>query len=263
MLSISDLLSFSISVVLTALYYCAVPLILARTAKISVKTYKRICIAYIAVVWFVMQFIYIYLGESAGSIYPAVIWGAIAYKIGAKTVEKRAKEKKKQQSIETWYTCPDCGSLVRTGAACDCGFKYRGEISEAKEVVETYVQPIYKSYDEQKAEKRRKKILMTLVLAVLFASSAAGWITAYSYSKKLDQKNEQYIFSEERAKNLEKQIDTLIKQRSKLQSQLYEANSSKSEGILKKYGVSKSKNDIVKSGSKKTFNIIEKPNVLD
>lgn len=56
--------------------------------------------------------------------------------------QRTAKEPKdathEEESVERWYTCPECGSLVKEGESCDCGAK-RKESEAARRAEEAII----------------------------------------------------------------------------------------------------------------------------
>lgn len=72
----------------------------------------------------------------------------------------------------------------------------------------------------------KDRVLIIAVIAVLFASSVAGWGAAYLYKKGLSEKTEQCISLEEKTERLENQIGDLAEQIDDLQKQVDEANAS-------------------------------------
>ena len=51
---------------------------------------------------------------------------------------KNLFRKKPRQPLDTWYTCPDCGQLVRAGTICDCKhIKAQRDLASAKADLET------------------------------------------------------------------------------------------------------------------------------
>lgn len=75
---------------------------------------------------------------------------------------------KQNTSLETWYTCPRCGSLVHTGCNCDCGFSPDSSNGlEVQEIVETYVQPL----PSDKSKNCRRKKLIFSCFFLLFVLS--------------------------------------------------------------------------------------------
>lgn len=80
---------------------------------------------------------------------------------------------KQKTSLETWYTCPRCGSLIHSGVNCDCGFSPDFDDDfDVQEIVETYIQPL--PSDKSKNHRRKKLIfscfLLLFVLSVFLSA---------------------------------------------------------------------------------------------
>lgn len=236
---------FLTQLLLTALFYGSVPmLVVLISRKIQAKAFKRICI-----IWcIVLALIFIVLNSyyetgSTNSYMPAVIWGWVFYKIGCAIIDKRIyasqlnaepiwKTKKKTKeskstpnssanTLETWYTCPNCGCLVRNGENCDCGFQYqtRTVIEPVQEIVERYVQPSYDSIPvnstspkprrhitKQEIFRARYDYWFRVVLVVLAAVGVLGWFRVYQLSEQaMDSSTER-----ENTKKVE-QLEELLK----------------------------------------------------
>lgn len=154
-----EYISVVLALLFTAGIYCIIPIAVAglRNASITRKKYRIICIVGEAVIAFAFQFWRSFTGASGGSFAPAILWGTIFYNVGISILHNRGllsesapTNPTKQPpvnpssnvpkvpvpdaassfvqldstgpTIETWYTCPYCGSLVATGEPCDCGY---------------------------------------------------------------------------------------------------------------------------------------------
>lgn len=143
----------------TAGVYCIIPLAVAVLCKTSIakKKYAIICVIGEAAIAVVFQLLRYGFEVSGSSFTPAVIWGVIFYNVGISVLRKRHRlsdstppkreiQAPAQQSdtsddpeqspeptaqpaapsvTDTWYTCPACGCLNRSGAPCDCGYDPR------------------------------------------------------------------------------------------------------------------------------------------
>lgn len=145
-----NVLEIVLGLLITCLFYSAIPICAAVFCHtpISQKYYRTICIISIVEVALLFSFITVYAGFSWKAS-PAIIWGYISYRIGVSILSKHgmltsepkedfnllknervqkekvkpAAEQVKQAQQETYYICPGCGTLVRTGEVCACGFR--------------------------------------------------------------------------------------------------------------------------------------------
>lgn len=140
-----DVLEIILGLLITCLFYSVIPICAAVFChtQISKKYYGTICIISIVEVALLFSFITVYAGFSWKAS-PAIIWGYVSYRIGVSILSKHGlltsepkkekvippAEQVKQAQQETYYICPGCGTLVRTGEVCACGFRSEAQTSE-------------------------------------------------------------------------------------------------------------------------------------
>lgn len=224
---------------LTALLYCSVPLLSVLFFKsLSKKAYKLICILWPAVVFLAIQWLYTSNNLGPANMPAAFIWGFLSYKVGVRFIRKtpssrsktsKAVPSKTPPDLETWYTCPCCGSLVHTGVKCDCGFSFDSSSSpEVQEIVETYIQPIYPSYGSEVDVPRKSRVSSVLVVLLVLSiiSSVVGWTMLLSFQSsysdleaKYDELSTSYSklkynasWYQSRTTALERKVDSLLEQ---------------------------------------------------
>lgn len=235
-----------IAVIMTAFLYGIVPmLVVTFSHEIQKRRFKTICIVWcvVAAILFIALNAYFETGNTA-SYMPAVIWGWVFYKIGCSIIDKRSSKKlpapeQTQQAaetkpslkravkpeLETWYTCPQCGSLVHIGDTCDCGF----------------VPPL--KIPKTAIFRARYNVFVPIIIIVLSIAAVWGWFerselqmrneylteTLADTKRELDLAHEDILLSDSKLEEAEKIISDLREMAKELREEnmQYAANGKK------------------------------------
>lgn len=229
-----SVVAFLPSVAFTVLLYGIGPAALVHFRKRPLAKWKLrlFSVFYSLLIWLSVNAVNVilYSGEfgSGGAMF---LWGCVFYHwasgklCSSAPVGRNAEKEAAKQPPETWYTCPDCGCLVRTGEACDC--KKNPNASELNEIVLTYIQPgarLDSSASLPLARKRRFKPL-ALVLSLLLIASLVVNLLQFKQRNELVESTVELQASLERERELSASLKASLEHEQELTSSLKEVRS--------------------------------------